>query len=101
MVVGETDMPTGPPHAFRWTQAGGMQDLGRLGTGLASQANAVSTDGSVVAGYAAGRRMHMRSAGRRRADAGSGHGGGLKLTTATSVSGDGNTVVGYADPTVS
>jgi probable HAF family extracellular repeat protein len=38
-------------HAFRWTQAGGMGDLGTLG-GTNSYAAAVSADGSVVVGAA-------------------------------------------------
>ncbi len=41
----------GVSRAFRWTSAGGMQDLGTFG-GTASSANAVSADGSVVAGSA-------------------------------------------------
>jgi probable HAF family extracellular repeat protein len=36
-------------HAFRWTQAGGMVDLGTLG-GTSAYAYALSADGSVVAG---------------------------------------------------
>ena len=57
VVVGATDLPpngpiTVPGHAFRWTQAGGMQDLGSLGAGLGSGATAVSADGSVVVGIA-------------------------------------------------
>jgi len=37
-------------EAFRWTSAGGMVGLGRLGGGTDSQAYGVSDDGSVVAG---------------------------------------------------
>jgi probable HAF family extracellular repeat protein len=37
-------------HAFRWTQAGGMVDLGTLG-GNVSIAYSVSANGSVVVGY--------------------------------------------------
>ncbi|MFM6406406.1 MAG: hypothetical protein ACKPGT_17775, partial [Microcystis sp.] len=40
-------------EAFRWTQAGGMVGLGVLSGGIASYANGVSADGSVVVGYSA------------------------------------------------
>ena len=48
-------------HAFRWTQATGMQDLGALPGGSWSEAYGVSADGSVVVGYA------YNAAGRLRA----------------------------------
>jgi probable HAF family extracellular repeat protein len=107
VVVGVTDLPpngqiTVPGHAFRWTQAGGMQDLGSLGAGLGSGATAVSADGSVVVGFGAvsGGGTHAfrwtQSGGMQDLGAIS----GLKWTTATSVSSDGNIVVGYGDPTV-
>lgn len=38
-------------YAFRWTQAGGRQNLGTFG-GVASAANAMSADGSVIVGTA-------------------------------------------------
>jgi probable HAF family extracellular repeat protein len=107
VVVGMTDMPpkgqvSVPSHAFRWTQAGGMQDLGSLGTGLGSLATAVNADGSIVVGAAAvaGGGTHAfrwtQASGMQDLGALS----GLKWTTATSVSGDGNIIVGYGDPTV-
>ncbi len=40
----------GPEHAFRWTHAGGMADLGVLPGDIYSHANAVSDDGSVIVG---------------------------------------------------
>ncbi len=51
VVVGMAYNASGQPRAFRWTQAGGMQDLGTLG-GDQSEAFGVSADGSVVVGYA-------------------------------------------------
>lgn len=37
-------------HAMRWTKAGGMEDLGTLGTNGFAWANAVSADGKIVVG---------------------------------------------------
>jgi probable HAF family extracellular repeat protein len=51
VVVGAAENADGHWRAFRWTQAGGMQDLGTLG-GDESTANSVSADGSVVVGMA-------------------------------------------------
>lgn len=41
----------GRNRAFRWTQAGGMQNLGTLPGGIRSVARGVSSDGNVVAGW--------------------------------------------------
>ena len=38
-------------HGFRWEQGTGMVDLGRLGPGSYSRANAVNFDGSVIVGW--------------------------------------------------
>ena len=38
------------PVAYRWTQTGGLENLGNLGTN-SSGANAVSSNGSVIVGY--------------------------------------------------
>jgi uncharacterized membrane protein len=38
-------------HAFKWTPAGGLQDLG-VTTGTQSTATAISANGLVVVGYA-------------------------------------------------
>jgi probable HAF family extracellular repeat protein len=105
VVVGQTDMPsnmgiTVPPHAFRWTQTGGMQDLGSLGAGFGSTAYAVSGDGSVVVGSAAvsgGNHVFRWTQATGMQDLGTLP--GLNQATATSISADGSIVVGYADPT--
>lgn len=41
-----------PSYAFRWTEATGLKDLGPLPGGRGSVATAVSSDGSVIVGYA-------------------------------------------------
>jgi probable HAF family extracellular repeat protein len=105
VVVGQTDMPPNgptpvPPHAFRWTQAAGMQDLGSLSAGFGSTAYAVSGDGSVVVGSAAvsgGNHVFRWTQATGMQDLGTLP--GLNQATATSVSADGSIVVGYADPT--
>lgn len=38
-------------HAFRWTQATGMEDMGALVPNRASRANGISADGNVVVGW--------------------------------------------------
>ncbi len=49
-MVGRSHPASGPNEAFRWTQAGGMVDLGDLTGGVDSDAYATSADGSVVVG---------------------------------------------------
>src|SRR5438552_4159689 len=49
---GSTIVGNSGPHAFRWTESGGMQDLGVLPGGQVSVAWSVSADGAVVVGEA-------------------------------------------------
>jgi len=50
VVVGSSSNASGSARAFRWTAAGGMQNLGTLPGGAYSYATGVSADGSVVVG---------------------------------------------------
>ena len=88
-VVGFSQVALGARHAFRWTMAGGMQDLG------ASVAHAVSADGSVVVGSGgAGSGAFRWTAAGGSQDLGALPGG--SAASAYGVSADGNVVVGSA-----
>jgi len=96
VVVGRSKNADGRWRAFRWTQAGGMQDLGTLG-GDESVANCVSAGGSVVVGSSENAAGHLRAFRWTQA------GGMQDLGTlggdesmAYSVSADGSVVVGMA-----
>ena len=95
-VVGRSIDAQGRLRAFRWTESGGMQDLGALG-GLVSSAFGVSADGSVVVGWASD------PYGRTRPFRWTGSGGMQDLGTfggstgdAWAASADGSVVVGAA-----
>jgi probable HAF family extracellular repeat protein len=97
VVVGWARNAAGRSRAFRWTAAGGMQDLGTLG-GYWSEAYGVSADGTVVVGWA------ENAAGQRRAFRWTASGGmqdlgtlGGRYSEAYGVSADGAVVVGRAN----
>lgn len=88
-------------EAFRWTQAGGMVQLGLLGTGGAlafSDARAVSADGSVVAGNVFDSTEHSQMFRWTQSGGmvGLGFLSGGTTSYVSSMTGDGNTIVGSA-----
>jgi len=80
--------------AFRWTSAGGLEDLGVLG-GVSSRVRGVSADGSVLVGYVVDSN-NVWSAFRWSAAGGTEDLGTLggNFSEATDVSADGRVVVG-------
>ena len=104
VVVGQSGIAgctSGCTHAFRWTAAGGMQDLGDLG--FESGAQGVSADGSVVVGSAP--VLGLTRAFRWTPTNGiedlnnvlANVRGGWQLVLATAVSADGTVIVGMAE----
>lgn len=87
-----------PIHAFRWTPALGMQDLGAMMTGGSSDARAASADGSIVVGgafVAPGVQQAFRwTLDNAATGAGSFASLGAATKIALAVSGDGAVVVG-------
>ena len=96
VVVGESDDGS-DIHAFRWTRAGGMEDIGTLG-GDFSGAYGVSADGSVVVGQADDGNNNPRAFRWTRANGMEDLGDlGGDESAANGVSADGSVVVGWAD----
>ena len=95
VVVGQSGSPA---HAFRWSVAGGLQDLGELaGVDGVTVANGVSADGSIVVGDTQGTSPSHAwtwNAADGMHDIGSLMPG--TTTWARGVSADGSIVVGYS-----
>jgi len=93
----------GGDRAFRWTAAGGIEDLGDLPGGIAySQANAVSADGTAIVGYSTsasgGEAFRWTAAGMQ------GLGdlpGNAFFSIANGVNADGSVVVGHSESALS
>jgi probable HAF family extracellular repeat protein len=96
VVVGLTSIGSGF-HAFRWTSAGGMVDLGTLGSNVSS-ATAVNSDGSVIVGYS-NTPVGFGHAFRWTAATGMTDIGTLggRFSSANGVNSDGTVVVGQSD----
>ena len=95
-VVGVSSVNDVDHHAFRWSSATGMQDLGSLPGRDWSQATAVSADGSVVVGYSgtgSSRRAFVWTPAGGMQDLGT---LGGDVSRATDVSDDGSVVVGVS-----
>jgi probable HAF family extracellular repeat protein len=95
-------------HAFRWTAATGMQDLGSFGGNSFSYGNAVSADGSVVVGSATPSGGGVTRAFRWTARKGFEdlntvvanlglNTNGYQLVFANAISADGTVIVGMAE----
>lgn len=99
VVVGESDSSSGK-RAFRWTSAGGMQNLGTLLSGsYTSTAHATSADGTVVVGVTSytsnGSRAFRWTAAGGMQDLGVFS--GFNLSVARGVSANGSVVVGHSN----
>jgi probable HAF family extracellular repeat protein len=91
VVVGWGNSSNGD-RAFRWTAAGGMQDLGSLMLGTMSRAFGVSADGAVVVGESGNRAFRWTAAGGMQS---LGTLPGAFDSTAAGTSVDGSVVVGW------
>jgi probable HAF family extracellular repeat protein len=91
-IVGDSDSAEGS-RAFRWTAAGGMEDLGVLASGQVSVAYDVNPDGSVVVGQS-GSRAFRWTAAEGMVDIGSLG----TFAVAHGVSSNGSVVVGSVGP---
>ena len=103
VVVGVRQINSGSFQAFRWTQAGGMQDLGVLSGRTISISQAVSGDGAVVVGSSSGSSSLVERAFRWNQSGGiqsigtfSGGTDVNSISYATGTSTDGTYVVGSA-----
>lgn len=90
-VVGDA-YPNGSPRAFRWSAAGGIEDLGAF-PGAVSSARAVSADGRIVVGTSGGKAFRwVEGSGMHELGTPANAFG----SPATGVSADGQVVCGWA-----
>ncbi len=94
-VVGLSLLNASLGHAVKWTQAGGLTDLGSIVDGRSSRANAVNADGNVIVGW-----QDLADGARRGAKWVDGtetfitDNSGNNVGEAAAVSADGNIIVG-------
>jgi probable HAF family extracellular repeat protein len=99
VLVGSSDTASGHGHAFAYTAAGGMVDLGALSASGRSGATGVSSDGSVIVGLAdasSGYHAFVYSNGTMT-DIGTMESSNGGYSFASGVSWDGTVVVGASD----
>jgi probable HAF family extracellular repeat protein len=100
LVAGTSASPQGGGRAFRWSQAGGMLNLGLIGTAVGATGLGISADGMHICGK-------VGSPSFRWTENGAGGGTmeaiaplpGLTSSWAQGISGDGRVVVGYCSDT--
>jgi len=101
-VVGAAGSASGYAHAFVWTAAGGMVDLGSLASNQPSVAIATSSNASVVVGEGLNSAGLIHAfewtASRGMVDLAPQLNGATGESSATGVSGDGTVVVGTLNP---
>jgi probable HAF family extracellular repeat protein len=91
VVVGYALDSANVEHAFRWTQAAGMQTISNALGGVSDEAHAASSDGSIVAGIADDNSGAGHQAFRWTASGGM---QGISIYDADDMSSDGSVVVG-------
>lgn len=99
VVVGFSRNASAVSRAFRWTDSGGLQDLGTLGGMTSSISKGISGDGSVIVGQSnssTGRAFRWTAA-LGLLDLGTLSGG--SSSSADAVSADGATIVGWSSRT--
>jgi len=95
VVVGQAELTPGDGRVFRWTAAGGMQDLGMLPGFTDGAATAASFDGTVVVGGCLNTTSSPATFQAFRWTAATGM-QPLGFSVATDVSADGSVVVGHS-----
>jgi probable HAF family extracellular repeat protein len=104
VIVGQMPNDGGNAHAFRWTQAEGLVDLGVLSSDLETHAYDVNADGSVIVGESGPEEqgealLWTKSGGLQPLKTVLANSGadltGWTVGTATSVSSNGKVIVGY------
>lgn len=101
VVVGGGDTDSAAPAAFRWTIPGTLQVLPLLEGTVLCSATGVSGDGATVVGSCGGNRPNAGfrwTAGSGMVSLGQYGGGTSAQSTASAISRDGSTIVGFGNP---
>jgi probable HAF family extracellular repeat protein len=99
VIVGFSNFSAGTGHAFRYTVATGMTDLGTPAGYESSVASGVSGDGTVIVGWAATtyHRAFRYTTATGMVDLGTLAGGPTSASDATAISADGRVIVGDSE----